>query len=132
MAEATRSTTITDAHAKPLNEREKSVAWQAIVGALRGVWGTGPWDGGIEGAIGDWEKHSKYWDATLQADIDGDVTITFPFTVTRSVVKVWKMDTGGTEATLSANYLESGKTLQVTHSGRIVVELSRVKNTKEA
>lgn len=131
MAEATRSTTITDAHAKPINEREKAVAWQAIVAALRGVWGTGPWDGGI-GGTGDWEKHSKFWDATLQADISGDVTITFPFTVVKSVVKVWKMDLGGTEATLSASYIESGKTLLVSHSGRIVVELSRVKNTKEA
>ena len=133
-----RITVITDANAKPINEREKEVTSQLIVTALRGSWGRGDWDGGSASGwipgTGNWEKHAESWDATVQTDLNGPATITFPFSVVRNIVKVYKVvtaDDGAVTTEFSANYIENGKSLAIDHVGRVVVELSNIKNTRE-
>ena len=129
-----RITIITDANAKPINEREKEVTSQLVVTALRGSWGVGNWDGGSASGwvpgTGSWEKHAESWDASVQTDLNGPATVTFPFSVIRNIAKVYKVQTDGTTE-FSANYIENGKSLAIDHVGRVVVELTSIKNTRE-
>lgn len=131
---SSRITVITDANAKPINEREREITQQLVVTALRGRWGTGDWTGSGDpswpGGTGNWEKHADSWSATLSAVLGGPATVTFPFPVVRGIVKVWKVSSD-LSATLCAYSLESGKTLAVDHVGTVVIELDLIRNTKE-
>lgn len=122
-----RTSVITDAWAKPKDASEMSIAFQGVIAALRGAWGTGPWDGGVEG-LGYWEKHSFYWNAQLKFACTGTRTVTLPFKCINSVIKYWKCE--GTTAVPGAYYLESGQEFPVTHEGTVVVELQMVKVVK--
>jgi hypothetical protein len=98
---------------------------------LRGTWGNGTWDGSGDPtwpsvAQGQWDKHRTTWSASLQADIDGVCVVTFPFTVIRGIVKVWKIN--GSEAVLQPCYIEKGNTLSIEYSGRVIIELNDIKN----
>lgn len=129
-----RISVITDAHARPINARELEVTQQLIVTALRGSWGTGDWSGAGDSSwpsgTGNWEKHADSWSATLTTTLSGEATVTFPYPVIRSIVKVWKVSDDGS-ATLNAYSIESGRTLSITHVGKVVIELDMVHNTKE-
>jgi len=129
-----RVTIITDAHSKPINEREREVVTQLVINALQGSWGKGSWTGGtgenwVPG-VGWWEKHRECWDATLKTTLTGTATMTLPFPVTNGIVKVYKIAEDGS-ATLSANYIEIGNTLIIDHIGAIIVELSNIRNVRE-
>ena len=131
---SSRISIVTDAHAKPTNAREHEVASQLVATALQGAWGKGSWDGGsgenwVPG-VGNWEKHSESWDATLQTTLSGSAVVTFPFTVVRGIVKLYKISDDRT-VSMHANYIESGKTLSIEHIGLIVIELTNIKNIKE-
>lgn len=121
----TRIASITDSMAKPTNEREKDIAFQQIVSALRGNWGTGEWNGGIESALGYWEKHSMFWNAHLSINANGSTEITFPFRVTDNVMVVYQ---DGQQP--ESIYIADATMATISRVGRIVVKLDMVKNVK--
>lgn len=127
---SSRTTIVTEAMAKPTNEREAKEAMVQVVNALRGSYGTGEWDGGFDGATGYWTKYSMFWDAKLSFVGSGTTTVTFPFTVIDSIVKVFKIT--GTSATQELIYIAKGNSLALTGlTGTTIIELAFVKNTKE-
>jgi hypothetical protein len=127
---SSRATVVTEAMAKPTNEREAKEAMVQVVNALRGTYGTGEWDGGFDGASGYWTKYSMFWDAKLSFDGGGSATITFPFTVVDSIVKVYMVS--GVTVTQENHYIVKGNNLTLAGlTGKTIIELAFVKNTKE-
>jgi hypothetical protein len=124
---ANRSVTITDTNAKPKGDKEVMDTIQMTANALQGTWGDGDWDGGITGAVGSYCKRGIFWDAKLVYTISGSATIKFPFTVVESIVRITNT------ATLASviSYIQKGKTLAVTGSGKFILEVLFVRNTKE-
>jgi hypothetical protein len=122
-----RTSVITDAWAKPRDAAEMSTAFQGVIGALRGAWGTGPWDGGV-GGNGYWCKYSMYWDAKLTFEATGLHTVTLPYRVTESVVRWWCITESG--PMLNAYYVANGQTVDINFVGTVVVELQMVKVVK--
>lgn len=123
-----RCTVVTDALAKPQNEKELAETISSLVNATRGSNGDGQWDGGV-GGEGTWVKYRMFWDAKLVFSGLGSTTITFPFTVVDSVVRVIKCGTAPIEGLY---YVNGRKTLDITGlNGTTIIELSMVKNTKE-
>lgn len=123
-----RCTVVTDALAKPQNEKELAETISSLVNATRGSNGDGQWDGGV-GGEGTWVKYRMFWDAKLVFSGLGSTTITFPFTVVDSVVRVIKC---GTTPIEGLYYVNGRKTLDITGlNGTTIIELSMVKNTKE-
>lgn len=123
-----KTTTITDSNAKPINQTEVSNSLQMMANALKGTYGDGEFDGGLgQGAEGYWHRYAMYWDAKLVCTAYGAVTITFPYTIVDSMVKVYDTTTN----TTGVYYIQSSKTLTFTASGKTIVEVSFVKNTKE-
>lgn len=120
------SVTITEAMAKPQSPKEMGVAVESFANALDGTYGTGEWDGGVEGASGFWHRYSQYWDAKLVVTISTSQLIVFPFTVIDSLLRLTKLD-----GTSSIIYIENAKQLNVAGNGKYVLELFFVKNTKE-
>lgn len=125
-----RVTVVTDANAKPKNETELAETISTLVNANRGSNGDGTWDGGVDGSNGYWVKYRMFWDAKLSFVASGTTTITFPFTVVDSVVRVIRCGTNpGVEVLY---YIDRSKTLSLSNlNGRTVIELSMVKNIKE-
>lgn len=122
-----RITVVTEAMAKPKNEREATEAMMNVVNSLRGSNGQGEWDGGLAGT-GYWVKYSMFWDGKLTFDGTGSTTITFPFTVIDSMVKVYAVATN----TVKNYYVSNSKTLDVSGlTGKTIVEITFVKNGKE-
>jgi hypothetical protein len=123
-----KTTTITDSNAKPINQVEMANSLQMMANALKGTYGNGEFDGGLGSiANGYWHRYAMFWDAKLVFTATGSVTITFPYTVVDSMVKVYDASAN----TASVYYIESSKTLTFTASGKTIVEVSFCKNTKE-
>lgn len=130
VGQSNRVTVITDANAKPQNEKEMAETIQALVNANKGSNGDGTWDGGVDGATGYWSKYRMFWDAKLVFTASGSITVTLPFTVVDNTVRVIKC--GTTPAVEVLYYLERSKTISLTGlNGKTVIELSMVKNIKE-
>ena len=132
----TRLVSVTDAWAKPANDDEKAKAWQAIIGALRGTWGGAEWDGTGSatwpaGGRGYWEKHQGTWSASLFINLPVSGMVTFPFPVVRNIVKIYSI-ADDNSATQINSYIENSKTFLVTQTGRLVIELSNVRNASNA
>jgi hypothetical protein len=123
-SEPVRIVTITDSYALPHNEKEMSIAFQQVVGALRGVWGMGQWDGGV-GGTGYWQKHGMFWDAILKYTTTEIKVIQLPFKARDTVATIHKNG----EAPVSI-FLNDVTSISVDRVGDIVVQISMAKNLK--
>lgn len=121
-----KTTTVSESVSKPLNETELKSSVQVMGNALRGVYGDGEWDGGV-GGTGYWVKYAMFWDAKLVFDGTGAHTITFPFTVADSIVRV----TSTITLVTTNYYIASGTSLALTLSGKSIIEINFAKNAKD-
>lgn len=124
-----KSTTVNESLASPKTAQETSNTIQTLVNALKGVYGNGDWDGGLgDIATGYYHRYAMYWDAKLSFTASGSVTLTFPFTVVDSIVKVFDV----TSKTMAVYYLDNSNSLSLTSlNGKTIIEVSFVQNTKE-
>lgn len=127
--EPTRVVTITDAWALPQSDLERKSAWQAMIGALQGNWGAGPWDAGVPGSTGTWHKYSMFWDATCLVNFPGgSTTVVLPFKANNTVITAYPAIPGIT--TPVSYYLQTGTSFSASLSGPHVLKIHMSKNTK--
>jgi hypothetical protein len=123
-------TKITTAIATPQNPAELNETILQVVNALRGVHGSGEWDGGI-GGIGSWCKYSAFWDAKLSFDKTQTITIELPFTAINTILKVYHINNLTSVVTIESVYLSNSKTVTFGAFGKTLIELSLVQSAKE-
>ena len=126
MAKNNRSVTITDAIARPRNEKEMQETLQMTANALLGTHGDGEWDCGVAGATCYYHKYAQFWNAKVSLTFSGTVIISFPFTIVDSILKQIKDD-----GTTTNVYVSNAKQVTLTGSGKYILELFFVKNVKE-
>ena len=126
--EPTRVVVVTDAWAFPQSEVERTNAFQGLVGALRGAWGTGPWDAGLKGD-GTWSKYQQYWDATCFVTFPGgSSTVTLPFKAKDTILVAYPAISG--TSTPKAYYVQTGTIVSVDLAGPHVLKIHMSKVTK--
>lgn len=123
-----RSVTITQANAKFTTDKELRETVQMTANALEGTHGDGDWDGGIEGATGFFYRYAKFWNAKIVYEIHGSNSLVFPFTLVDAVVRITNAATGATTST----FVDRSRTMAISGDGKYVLEVSFVKNVKEA
>lgn len=119
-----RSTIVTDAIAKPINESEVQTSIQTLANACRGTYGDGEWTGGI-GGVGYYVQYAMFWDAKLSFNATGDVVVVLPFTLLDSIVTLTDI------VTMVRRYIhvQSGNTLSITGlTGKTILEINFAKN----
>ena len=122
-----KATTINESLASPKNQADVENSIRQLTNAVRGIYGTGEWDGGVAGS-GYYHRYAMYWDAKLTFTGSGSTILSFPFTVVDSLVRVTDIAT----LTTKVYYIENNNQLSVSNlGGKTIVEVSFVKNTKE-
>jgi len=120
-------TKITTAIATPQNPAELNETILQVVNALRGVHGSGEWDGGV-GGVGTWCKYSAFWDAKLYFNKVQTVTVELPFVAIQAIAKIYHIDS---IVTVEYLFIENGNTMTIGSSGETLIELSLVQSAKE-
>ena len=82
----TRITRINTADARPKTPKELDSTINKVANALEGEWGSGQFDGGIDG-IGFYNKRGFFWDFVIKFTGSGVVSVKLPYVITDSVVE---------------------------------------------
>ena len=92
-----RITILTEAHGKPYNDIEKANAFQMVVNALSGEWGSGEWND--SNGTGFWVKQGQMWQGRIIYSALPSGFIRLPFRVVNCIVSAYQLDLTGNPLT---------------------------------
>jgi len=120
-----RITEVSVARARPRSADELHETISMLVNAAQGTHGYGEFDGGVGGA-GYWTQAGVTWAFQLDVAAVCGITITLPYSITKSVVRIYDITTGQE----SLQFVEDSATIDVTLNGRTIVSASNILSGK--